>query len=434
MCPAMGSSSPESEHTLPERIALHVVEASASTGSIAVILCCAEADADALAEHMARIEARDVRLVVGIERDTVGLRDELAAITEQSLVVICKTDELGADAVRHAVECFGLRRTWTHRLLVLQLSSIHSTSWIGSVHRTLAAMTRRRSKPSAVDVEVGSVQGEILGSVRDRTAAPDPDRPAVVLGAPSNPRRDEVGPIPAHVRAPGRRPGHLALVMPVLDEGDDDTHASISDACLVPPVVPPRVVAKRRPHAMPGAIAAILAAALVGTIVDRDDEATVTMPAEAPAPIAETPPPMIASMPTDVARVAPIAAAVAEPDEVIRIVVNTDADRIDDALADGRAQRHDGWIVWNEAEAANDWWGAANLCRQRSLAGLRGWRLPTIAEARALRRAGVLPKVDVWTLGRDRDSGGNWLAAADGTFEARAKDDTTGWAACVRKG
>ncbi len=423
----MGSISPESDRSLPDRVALRVVEPAPSAGAIAVILCCAEADVDALSEHMDRIEARDVRLVAGIEHGTTELRDELASLTEQSLVVICKTDALDPDAVRRAVECFGLRRTWTHRLLVLQLSSVHGTSWIGSVHRTLAAMTRRRSRPSAVAVEVGSVQGEILGSVRDRTSAPAPDQPAVVL--PTNPKRDDVGPIPAHVRAPGRRPGHLAIVSPVVD--DDDGIASISDACLVPPEVPRPVAAERGRRALPGAIAAILAAAIVATLADRDESSTATI-VEATTPIVEAAAPRAVKAP---ARVAPRAPApVVESDEVIRIAVNTNVDRIDDALADGRAQRHDGWIVWNEPQAANDWYRAANLCRQRPLGGLRGWRLPTVAEARALRRAGVLPKVDVWTLGRDLDTGGNWVADADGSFEARDKSDATGYAACIRKG
>ena len=44
----MGSSSPESERTLSDRIALHVVEPAPAAASIAVILCCADADADAL--------------------------------------------------------------------------------------------------------------------------------------------------------------------------------------------------------------------------------------------------------------------------------------------------------------------------------------------------------------------------------------------------
>lgn len=427
----MGSSSPESERLLPDRIALHVVEPTPSAGSIAVILCCAEADADALAEHMERIEAHDVRLVAGIENGPVGLRDELAALTEQSLVVICKTDALDADAVRRAVECFGLRRTWTHRLLVLQLSSVHATSWIGSVHRTLAAMTRRRSQPSAVAIEIASVQGEILGSVRDRTSAPSADQPAVVLGTADNPKRDEVGPIPAHVRAPGKRPAHLALVMPVIDEDIDDHEAAISDACLVPPVVP-TAVATKRSRALPGAIAAILAAALVGTLAQRDDAGS-TPTVEAAMPTLDSPAALLGDAPIeDVAIAAPPTAVAAEPDEVIQIHVS--ADPIDEAVADGRARRHEGWIVWNEAEAAHDWYRAANVCRQRALAGVRGWRLPTVAEARALRRAGVLPKVDVWTLGRDLDSGGNWLATADGPFEARDKHDAGGWAACVRKG
>ena len=433
----MGSSSPETERALPERVALHVVEPSASTGSIAVLLCCADADADVLAEQMERIDVTDVRLVAGLERDTIALRDELAALDRQSLVVVCKTDALGADAVRRAVECFGLRRTWTHRLLVLELTSRHSTSWIGSVHRTLAAMARRRSRPAAI--AVASVTGEIHGSAREAATAPPQDEPAVVLGAAtsSHPRCDDVGPIPAHVRAPGQRPGHLALVV-----ADADESASESHACLVPPVVSATARPRMRGRlAIPGGLAAILAAAVVGTFLAPRERASSPTSATSPAihaalgsedagpgamrdvvqPRFEVPPRPAAPAPT-------------AQGEGARVIVVPQSDRLDDALASGRAVRHDGFVVWTEAEPADDWWRAANLCRARARAGLRGWRLPTVGEARALRRAGVLPKVDSWTLSRVVDGEGNWVAGADGRFTARAKHDGSAHAACLRPG
>ena len=438
MGPAMGSSSPDTERVLPERIALHVVEPSSGAASIAVLLCCAEADADALAEQMERLDVADVRLVSGLERDTVALRDELAAMKQQSLVVVCKTDALGADAVRRAVECFGLRRTWTHRLLVLELPSQHSTSWIGSVHRTLAAMARRRARPTEPMIEIASVQGEIVGNMRDPARPPSSDEPAVVLASARamTSRRDEVGPIPAYVRAPGHRVGHLALVGPVDDVAEET--AATSDACLLPPAVPPVVPTRlRRRWAIPGGLAAILAAAIVGTFVAPKLSADGPMHA-----------PVLAAMPNDVERIAavhhvvpppaPAAASANAPaperDDSIVIVVPPAADDLDDAFADGRAIRHDDWIVWTQPEPAEDWWRAANLCRARTLAGLRGWRLPTITEARALRRAGVLPKVDSWTITRIVDGEGNWVAVADGRFEARDKHESSAHATCLRRG
>jgi hypothetical protein len=126
--------------------------------------------------------------------------------------------------------------------------------------------------------------------------------------------------------------------------------------------------------------------------------------------------------------------AAAQTDGAIVIVVPPAEDGIEDAIADGRAVRHDGWLVWTVAEPAEDWWRAANLCRARTLAGLRGWRLPTVGEARALRRAGVLPKVDSWTITRVVDGEGNWVAGADGRFSARDKHDASAHATCLRKG
>lgn len=437
MGPTMGSISPEHDRPVSDRVNLHVVEPAA--GSIAVLLCCADADADAVALRVDQIDSADVRVISGLERDTVALRDELAAMAQQSLVVVCKTEALGADAVRRAVECFGLRRTWTHRLLVLELASRHSSSWIGSVHRTLAAMQRRRSRP--VDrVDPGPVRGEIVGSIRDAANAPPPE-PAVVLGDDEpNMLRDDVGPIPAHVRAPGKRPAHLALVMPTTEDSDD-TLSSISDACLVPPVVAAAnlPVPRRRRLLLPGALAAILGGAIVGTLwmpADRTldlavvageddsndaglDSTSGSTGAPSPAATSDAAPGTLA--PSE----RPAAAEKPELSE-------TDA-AIENAIEAGLAERHGPWIVWMQAEPATDWWAAANLCRQRPLAGIRGWRLPTLTEARALRRAGGLPSVDSWTLTRAVDREGNWVAGADGRFVARDKHDAAGYAACVRK-
>jgi hypothetical protein len=374
----MGSSSPET---------LHVVEA--PKGSIAVLLCCAEADADALAERMDQIDSVDVRLVTGLERDTIALRDELAAMTTQSLVVICKSDNLGPEAVRRAVECFGLRRTWTHRLLVLEMPPRHGSAWVASVHRTLAAMARRRTRPTSP--EIATVRGEIRGGVREIATPPAADAPAVVLATTPAPdvRRDDVGPIPAHVRPAGKRASHLALVMPIADDSDDAV-ASISDACLLPPAAPttPAPAKAKSRVALPGAVAAILTAAIVGTFA-------FTRPADPTPPSTDTPTREVATTRGDQDRFAPIASELApmpglpqtharaatpeSPADESRtlVVVHTPDDRFEDALADGRAIRHDGMLVWTEALPADNWWRAANLCRARALAGLRGWRLPT---------------------------------------------------------
>jgi hypothetical protein len=332
---------------------------------------------------------------------------------------------------------------------VLEVPSGHSTAWIGTVHRTLAAMARRRSKRITATMEIASVQGEIHGSTRDATQAPSSDEPAVVFAGPTptNSRRDEVGPIPAYVRAPGRRPGHLALVAPTFDAGDEP--AAKSDACLVPPVVPPAVRKRTRGRlALPGGVAAILTAAIVGTFFAPKDRDGTSPSATSPTIHAAHAAPAV--MPGEIDRVAAMqdleppsarvvrssiqTRAAAQTDDAIVIVVPRAEDGIEDALADGRAVRHDGWLVWTVAEPAEDWWRAANLCRARTLAGMRGWRLPTVGEARALRRAGVLPKVDSWTITRVVGEDGNWVAGADGRFSARDKHDGSAHATCLRKG
>jgi len=431
----MGTSSSDAKRPLPERIVLHVVEP--RQAPVSVLLCCAEADFDLVGGRTAEIASDDVHLISGIDRDANGLRDALVGADRQALVVICKTDALDSDAVRRAVECFGTRRSWTHRLLVLELGSRHSSSWIGSIHRTLSAMARRRSE-TRPSLDTASARGEILGAA-DRGAAtePEPAAAAVLLGRMPTGRRDEVGPIPAHVRAPGQRPGHLALV-PIAADTVEEQRASISDAVFAAAETASGPVEPRRSLALHGGVAAIVTAAIVAVgwptdeplpVVDAPAIESTVGSAEAIVP----PGPALAAMPLPTSTTPSAAAAGAPTPSVSAPKRARLADRLANAIDDGRIRRHDALFVWTEAEPASDWFEAANRCRARKVDGVRGWRLPTLGEARALRRAGVLPDVDAWTLSRVVDGEGNWVASAGGEFEGRDKSDATASAACVRR-
>jgi hypothetical protein len=198
-------------------------------------------------------------------------------------------------------------------------------------------------------------------------------------------------------------------------------------------VPPPR----RRRFVLPASLAAILFGAILGTIwmpADHTiDLAVVARASDSIAPTVDSP---SGSTATPTAAISAVKPSTRAPSGVVAAdkpkLSETEA-AIENAIEAGLAERHGVWVVWKEAEPAKDWWAAANLCRQRPLAGVRGWRLPTLTEARALRRAGGLPSVDSWTLTRAVDREGNWVASADGRFDARDKHDTSGHAACVRK-
>lgn len=426
----MGMSSSDAKRPLPERIALHVVEP--TTAPISVLLCCADADADTVGARVDQIDTDSVRLIAGIDRDANDLRDALAQADRQSLVVICKTDALDSDAVRRAVECFGLRRSWTHRLLVLELGSRHSSSWIGSIHRTLAAMARRRSQTRPV-LEAEAVRGEIYGTGPASANEPSPSTPAVLLGRMPTGRRDDVGPIPAHVRAPGHRPGHLALVIDAADTVEE--RASISDAVLAAADTVSGPVAPRPRWALHGFVASLVAAAAVAIgwstrVPDPAAQQGALPMVEAPLPLAAVP--AVVTVPTPTPAVEPVAAgeALAAVEPPARVGL---ADRLAKAIESGRVRRHDALFVATEADPEIDWTAAANHCRARKVDGVRSWRLPTLGEARALRRAGALPDVDAWTLSRVVDGEGNWVATTDGDFEGRDKSEATAAAVCVRR-
>ena len=78
------------------------------------------------------------------------------------------------------------------------------------------------------------------------------------------------------------------------------------------------------------------------------------------------------------------------------------------------------------------WREASNLCRAKSLRGVRDWRLPSVEELKTLRNARMLDKDRYWsgTLAPQIGDGSNHVFVLD--LEARTLDPVSKEAADVR--
>ncbi len=209
-----------------------------------IVLLGAEADAAALHQAHAVLDRGGVEVLLGVDRDVEPLREAIALAEQPTLFVLCRTEVLDADRARVAVACFAGRRAATHRLLVVELEARRGTRWLGTVRMAAAALGRalRHAGPTGVDgMRDSGTDGQLGGETR---ASPQTgDEPAIALRpvrvaghahAEHDPRpwwRDEVGPIPPHVRIPGRARRGVETVDSLRDTADDLPEA-ISDAAL----------------------------------------------------------------------------------------------------------------------------------------------------------------------------------------------------------
>lgn len=455
----MSSSDPS--RTVGERQHLRLVD---DTTAIEIVLACASADVDAIRAAFERLEllAGDVRVLGGMERSADELRTAVTCSLQPTLFVLCRTTALDPAQARRAVECFGIKRPFSHRLLVADFDVRRPAGWMNAVRRSFVSMREAQALingPIEGMLDSGdrnTVRGETRVAA-PATTVPLAKRPLVMFGRSEPPQgvgdedpkswwRDEVGPIPAHVRAPGTR-RHLAVVDPrdTIDGG-----ASISDAVLIQD--PGDTVRAARSDASspplrdrpPTRVARIVAVAIVALVVLGFAVAPVLGASHEP-PLARPEPPSPPAAPE--ASVAPTATPVPEastlaapaspagPSTPAAVpVAAPPPSALDRAVAEGRLGHLEGLYVVEGPDRAMDWYGAANACRARSIDGTRGFRLPSIDELRWLRRRGLVSSGrDQWSgtrvFGRSRE---NWVLVARGGLSAVDKDESAAHVVCVR--
>ena len=457
----MSSSDPS--RTVGDRQHLRLVD---ETGAIEVVLACASADVEAIREAFERLELHtgDARVLGGMERAADELRNAVTCSLQPTLFVLCRTGALEPAAARRAVECFGIKRPFSHRLLVAEFDARRPAGWMNAVRRSFVSMREAQALingPIEGMLDSGD-RNAVRGETRvtpPPTSVPLAKRPLVMFGRsepaqgegdedPKSWWRDEVGPIPAHVRAPGAR-RHLAVVDP--RETADDGGASISDAVLVHE--PGEVVQAARSDShdappqdrAPTRVARIVAVAIVALVVLGFAVAPVLGASHQPSPSPPEPPSppaapdaggpvpsAAAPRPAPPSAPGPAAPAVSSMAESSASTPPPSA--LDRAVAEGRLGRLDGLYVVEGPDRAMDWYGAANTCRARSIDGARGFRLPSIDELRWLRRRGLVSGGrDQWSgtrvFGRPRE---NWVLVTKGGLSAVDKDESAAYVVCVR--
>jgi hypothetical protein len=76
---------------------------------------------------------------------------------------------------------------------------------------------------------------------------------------------------------------------------------------------------------------------------------------------------------------------------------------IDQAISDGKIRSLDALLVLKVTTDAMTWDEAADHCRVRAVAGIRGWHLPSTTEIKRLRRSRMLGTLTYWTRSRNAD-------------------------------
>lgn len=98
--------------------------------------------------------------------------------------------------------------------------------------------------------------------------------------------------------------------------------------------------------------------------------------------------------------------AVLEQPEPTPAPSSEDADVLAAAIAKGELQSLNLLVIAPD-EGPSTWMSAANLCRNKRFQGVRGWRMPTLNELKALRKARMLGQERYWsaTLARKHGTG-----------------------------
>jgi len=452
--------------TLVESTHLRLVDEGPDIG---VIFVCASQDTEALRCAMSRIEVPRWELLPGIEHGIGELRTAVTAGPRPTLFVVCRTPHLDPAHARRAVECFGVRRPFHHRLLVIEFDPRRPGAWSSTVRRAYGAMREAltiATSPVEGMVDSGdrsAVRGETLidAHAQDGSGRPTASRRGqrVVVGdaADTHPDfwRDEVGPIPAHVRAPVTRRRVALASTP--ETPDQDEAASVSDAELpCASQVVPQVVAARRgggaleavePAGDPGRIAAVLAVVMVVLAFAAVPMLAASSGAREPDSMPQARDADVAIADAEVPSATPpsrAASAVGSSRGAADLAARSDAPAVADSapLAAATAVARLGAPVTADAPLevflgpgeSVDWYAAANDCRARNRPGQPSVRLPSLDELRSLRRVGAVPVMPaVWSGTRVHgERGRNWVLVGRGSQATMDKREDTAHIVCVR--
>jgi hypothetical protein len=414
-----------------------------SVQSIAVILCCARADAvhvRPLAEHL-RNEGIKVRLLEGIDEDAHLLGASLDLELGACMFVACLSDSLGAKAFRRLTGIYSARKGPQHYLADIMVEPDELPAMIESLSVALV----RASKVVA--------SGE-----RDKRAnSRGPTRLRDVVGVtgisavgspPAAPARTRKPKPKAHERAPLREQSvagsYVISARTGVGEGVARDPAKAEQPLVVPKPSPAAASASnsRMPVvlflilvAVAGTVALVLAQNGDSQASDRrlPKPAVISAPSNPPpAPDAEA---AVPAQPQPAqpqpAQPQPTQPQLAQPEPGV-----DEAAVIRESIAAGELRAIDLILIANP-DARASWREAANLCRAKSHRGVRGWRLPSLEELKILRNARMLDPDRYWsgTLAPSVGDGTDHVFVLDieaRTLDPMSKDTADVRVLCVR--
>jgi|GEM_PF-2504115 len=367
---------------------------------VTTVVCFAFADMVALRSLESELAGDHVHLVPGIDRDLEGMVVHLLHDTPTVLVVV-HSAQLPSERLDAVLATYSAQRDRHHRLCVVEFDGDAPAAFLKQVQEAVTDMRTR-------------IDAEPVGSAPTRSAAPATRRrpppstlpaaaPVSVAPEPAPPRVRKVNPI-AEADSEGSSAALAVDPMTATNPGASESGTTFPDLGVSVEQVRrgQRTRSRRRRLRTTGFVAALVLSAAatvaVWSLQRGGGEDMASAPASlAPAPPARAqpspPPPRPSPEPAPQVDPAPSA----EPSASASEAAAAEARRVAAALDAGKIHALDALLVRTASRTTMSFADARKRCSKLDVAGLDGWRVPTLEELRTLRRARLLREGEYWS-------------------------------------
>lgn len=377
---------------------LDEVRGASGRTEVTSVVCFAFADMVAIRSLQAEIPGDHVQLVPGIDRDLEGLVVQLLG-DAPAVIVVVHSPELSAARLDEVLATFSKQRDRNHRLCVVEFDQGSPTAFLNGVAAAVDEM-RGRSAPGP------AASRPSCGSSATRRRVPTAVAASRVQSRPSVVELPEA-PCEAAEAPEATGEDTLSTTSP----GPLDSGTTFPD--LGPPISDVRDgqagPARRRPIWRGVAVGAVLAG-VVGSLawfggVSGLDPSTVEssaaagpeLPARKASLAAEASPDTASSTHASVKPKAVSAGGRGVADDAA-----AESRRVAAALDAKQLHALDSLLIRAGSRKPEAFADARKRCSRLEVAGLEGWRLPSLDELRTLRRARMLPDGEYWSTSRAR--------------------------------
>lgn len=374
-----------------------------------LILACAEEDELALLRSFGSLRVRgfEPELVPGVELDARLFAEAIDATRGPGLFVLVGSEFLDRHQLDVLAGTYNARRGPNHRMVVAHFDPQRPVDLVKQLSGPAVSL-RKEDRHESIP------QADSPDNLRDKVAVPSwIQRPEPQAPAPKR--------ITVHLESPLPPPSPCDPDAPTVEEP------------LLEEARPPRRFGAGA-WAVVGGLSAAAGLMLIqlstGPVPARASDvlAPVAAPDRAPPPGEETPLP-VAMAPS--APAAPVAKAPPAP-SIEPQPTPAPREPLAQAIGEGKVRVLDDIYVAPQHKGGLDWHDAANLCRYRSIDGVRGWRLPRLKQLRSIYMAGMLEHDSYWTISKAGEGRNYVLDANAGRTEVWDKATATGRVVCVK--